>query len=73
LTCKSANSLISELAEAERGMGSGQWRRLFEHRLECRRKLRRPYKAISGGPFQVSLNEGLCETKVSSTSPHDPF
>ena len=30
-------------------------------------------KAISGGPFQVPSNEGLCEAKVSSASPHDPF
>ena len=54
------------------------WVWLFEHRPKCRRELGRPWvrqspKAISGGPFQIPSNEGLCEAKVSSASPLDPF
>jgi len=46
--------------------------RLFEHRPECELG-RICVWAISGGPLQVSSNEGLCEVKVSSASPLDPF
>ena len=56
----------------------GEWGRLFEHRPECRRELGRPWdrkspKAIFGGPSEGPSNEGQCEAKVFSASPHDSF